>query len=393
MLSFGHRRAGPVIQFPKNRFTVFARKSFGLDNALQSPLVLREPVTQFRRHHFKVRVPACLSTSARSPRCLRCGGLWRCGPSRRCDFRGAVARCRYTEPSDHGFQYVGPQCRKLLGRSAAKLIKYPSAFAPVIEDATAFQADFIRPMSQGRRAKFEGRFAVGRGRVKWLSVTVEPLDKAKGVFRFAGKVSDIDDTKRVEIEFEMMRERMSRAQEIAEFGWYDYNAKDQVIDFTPEFAQNLGLLVVASGRLTGPLAEKYVVAFRASVHPDDRERFLSIVTDMSWARTEFDFRVVKAGGEVRNMFIRIHRTSDRDGRRLRDFGVILDITERKRLEENLRALAATDALTGVPNRRTFDSVGRREMERARRYANRSRSLLSTSTISRRSTTQIGRAHV
>ena len=275
---------------------------------------------------------------------------------------------RYAGPSDHGFQYIGPQCRKLLGTSAAKLIKDSSAFVPVIEDATAFQADFIRPISQGRRAKFEGRFAVGRGRIKWLSVTAEPLDKAKGVFRFAGKVSDIDDAKRVEIEFEMMRERMSRAQEIAEFGWYDYNAKDQVIDFTPEFAGNLGLPVVASGRLSGPLAEKYVVAFRAAVHPDDRERFLSIVTDLSWARTEFDFRVVKAGGEVRNMFIRIHRTSDRDGGRLRDFGVILDITERKRLEENLRALAATDALTGVPNRRTFDSVGRREMERARRYA-------------------------
>jgi len=209
---------------------------------------------------------------------------------------------------------------------------------------------------------------VGRGQVKWLSVTAEPLDKTRTGLRFSGMIADIDSAKQIEIEFEMMRERIGRAQDIAEFGWYDYNVKDQVIDFTPEFASGLGLPNAATGKLSGPIAEKFAEGFRSAVHSDDRERFLSMISDASWLRTEFDFRVLKASGEVRNLFIRIHRTTDREGKRVRDFGVILDITERKRLEENLRALASTDALTGVPNRRTFEAAGRREMERARRYA-------------------------
>jgi diguanylate cyclase (GGDEF)-like protein len=181
-------------------------------------------------------------------------------------------------------------------------------------------------------------------------------------------IADIDAHKRIEIEFESVRERIARAQDIADFGWYDYNVKDQTIDLTPEFAAKLGLPTVPTGRLVGPLTERFNEAFRSSVHEEDRERFLAIISDTAWLRTEFDFRIVKATGEVRHLFIRIHRTADREGKRVRDFGVVLDITERKRLEDNLRALASTDALTGVPNRRTFESVGRREMERARRYA-------------------------
>lgn len=46
---------------------------------------------------------------------------------------------------------------------------------------------------------------------------------------------------------------------------------------------------------------------------------------------------------------------------------LLDITERKRMEEELRCLAFTDALTGVNNRRRFLELAQREMERAKRY--------------------------
>ncbi|GAB6037464.1 hypothetical protein JCM15519_20230 [Fundidesulfovibrio butyratiphilus] len=46
---------------------------------------------------------------------------------------------------------------------------------------------------------------------------------------------------------------------------------------------------------------------------------------------------------------------------------LLDITERKRMEEELRSLAFTDALTGVNNRRRFLELAHRELERAKRY--------------------------
>lgn len=275
---------------------------------------------------------------------------------------------RYVHSMDHGFKYIGPQCRRLLGISDHALVKNPAKLWPVTDDLVAYESQFIRSISLGRRAKFAGRFRVGRGQIKWLELTAEPIKSEQKERLFTGTIADIDDAKRIQIEFETMRERIGRAQEIAEFGWYDFNVKEAVIDYTPEFASKLGLPSAPSGRLSGAPAEKFAEMFRSIVHPDDRDRFQGIISDTTWLRTEFDFRIVKASGEIRNLFIRIHRTTDREGKRERDFGVILDITERKRLEENLRALASTDALTGVPNRRTFESAGRREMERARRYA-------------------------
>jgi diguanylate cyclase (GGDEF)-like protein/PAS domain S-box-containing protein len=48
-------------------------------------------------------------------------------------------------------------------------------------------------------------------------------------------------------------------------------------------------------------------------------------------------------------------------------GVLLDITHRKKMEEELRRMATTDPLTGINNRRHFMEVAVSEVERARRY--------------------------
>ncbi|KIL99954.1 diguanylate cyclase (GGDEF domain) with PAS/PAC sensor [Paramagnetospirillum magnetotacticum MS-1] len=48
-------------------------------------------------------------------------------------------------------------------------------------------------------------------------------------------------------------------------------------------------------------------------------------------------------------------------------GIVTDITERKRMESQLRHLATTDELTGCLNRRAFFVVAEQELERASRY--------------------------
>ena len=46
---------------------------------------------------------------------------------------------------------------------------------------------------------------------------------------------------------------------------------------------------------------------------------------------------------------------------------VMDITQRKRAEEEIHILATTDSLTGIANRREFSVILAREVERARRY--------------------------
>jgi diguanylate cyclase (GGDEF)-like protein len=46
---------------------------------------------------------------------------------------------------------------------------------------------------------------------------------------------------------------------------------------------------------------------------------------------------------------------------------VMDITQRKRTEEEIHLLATTDSLTGIANRREFTAILTREVERAKRY--------------------------
>jgi len=55
--------------------------------------------------------------------------------------------------------------------------------------------------------------------------------------------------------------------------------------------------------------------------------------------------------------------------------IVRDVSDRRRMEEELRRMAATDPLTGLPNRREFMSALGSEWERARRYGHPSSLLM------------------
>jgi diguanylate cyclase (GGDEF)-like protein/PAS domain S-box-containing protein len=82
------------------------------------------------------------------------------------------------------------------------------------------------------------------------------------------------------------------------------------------------------------------------------------------------FRIHRFNGAVAWVEINFKLASERDNPGQKEFvGVLRDVTERKRMEDELTLLnrrlaqlAATDGLTGLTNRRSFDSFLRREYE-------------------------------
>jgi diguanylate cyclase (GGDEF)-like protein/PAS domain S-box-containing protein len=82
---------------------------------------------------------------------------------------------------------------------------------------------------------------------------------------------------------------------------------------------------------------------------------------------EWEFRIIWPDGEERTIDAAAATQFDKDGTALSMTGVNWDITERKRMEEELRRLATTDALTGLFNRRRFIELAEREFSRTKRY--------------------------
>ncbi len=119
------------------------------------------------------------------------------------------------------------------------------------------------------------------------------------------------------------------------------------------------------------------------MHPDDRDRVVSFCVSQSQAGTdhEADYRALTKAGDY--VWIRdvVHVVRSENGEVESLVGFMFDISERKKTEEallslqkELEELSFKDGLTGVANRRMFDSIMEVEWANARRN-NQSLSLI------------------
>jgi len=113
-----------------------------------------------------------------------------------------------------------------------------------------------------------------------------------------------------------------------------------------------------------PLAAVDAIHAEAVIHPDDIEAYRSTLAESAEALTRWhlQFRVILPGVGL------CWREGEATPRRFDDgstvwHGFIADITPHKELEHKLQAAAATDFLTGLPNRRHI--MARMEQELAR----------------------------
>ncbi|OJW81146.1 sensor domain-containing diguanylate cyclase [Thiobacillus sp. 65-1402] len=124
-----------------------------------------------------------------------------------------------------------------------------------------------------------------------------------------------------------------------------------------------------------PASWASVEDWAARIHAEDRERVVNYCVAQSKAGVdhEADYRALTPDG--RHVWIRdvVHVVRNEDGGVDSLVGFMFDISERKKTEEQLtvlqkelEALSFKDGLTGVANRRMFDSVLELEWANARR---------------------------
>ncbi len=105
------------------------------------------------------------------------------------------------------------------------------------------------------------------------------------------------------------------------------------------------------------------------VHPDDKERIVAATAlPDSDSTNTVAFRISRADQSTAWVEMHLKLTAEQDDQGQTKFvGVLRDVTQRKKMEDELTTLnarlarlATTDGLTGLSNRRTFDDFLRRE---------------------------------
>jgi diguanylate cyclase (GGDEF)-like protein/PAS domain S-box-containing protein len=110
-------------------------------------------------------------------------------------------------------------------------------------------------------------------------------------------------------------------------------------------------------------------AWRHHVHPDDIDRAWDEYRHAYNAHEPLihEYRMVHEDGEVHWVLEQAYPIDDEGGEPWLIQGVIFDITERKRAEEQVAFLAYHDKLTGLPNRALFEEMLETAIARAHRH--------------------------
>jgi len=148
--------------------------------------------------------------------------------------------------------------------------------------------------------------------------------------RLVSIMADATDRRLVEERWRLERERLDLALEAGQMGAHDLNFAEGKLWWSPETYRLFGV----SPQDFVPTPEGVL----ALIHPDDREMFLrhrkkAIAEHLPFVH---ELRLLRPDGSQRWVAHRGRAEYDDRGRPVRNFGVIMDITERKQAEEALR---------------------------------------------------------
>ena len=166
------------------------------------------------------------------------------------------------------------------------------------------------------------------------------------------QIGQVMERRRAEEELRSGEERLRLAFEAGEMGAFDWNIPSGRIVWSETTEQLHGL---APGTFAGTLD-----AFLAAVHPADHEHIRqTIARSLEQGRAEdVEYRTRWPDGTVRWIFARSNILSDGHGTPARITGVVMDITNRKQLEDTRTHLLAAErtaraAAEGVERRAVF----------------------------------------
>jgi diguanylate cyclase (GGDEF)-like protein/PAS domain S-box-containing protein len=264
------------------------------------------------------------------------------------DLEGLIVDINPADATMHGYSVD-----ELIGQNA-------SIFADSERKDPLSEAE-LKDMTSWRREGVNIRKDGSRFPVQLMSDVVRGGDgKPVGVVTTC---EDITERKNAENALRKSETRYMLAATGASVGLWDWDVENDTVFYSTRWKSMLGY----GEDEIGPSAEEWL----GRIHPDERERVTAEIDVLSryeglHNNFEIEHRVAHKTGSYRWVLCSGVAVKGDTGRTERLVGSQQDITERKRVEQQLLEDAFHDALTGLPNRLFFKSLVERCLGRSRR---------------------------
>ena len=247
------------------------------------------------------------------------------------------------DPHQPAMLYVSPAYETIWGRTCQSLYEQPHSFVATVHPEDRQRVvEALDRQTRGSTTAEEYRIVRPDGSIRWVWDRGFPIKQHDGrILRVAGIAEDITARKEAERALRDSEERLRLALEAGRMGVWDWNIKTNQVRWSDNLEAIHGL---ANGTFGGSFE-----AFQQLIHPADRDLVQQAITRALEERSSYDieFRVVWQDGSVRWLTGKgtVFTEAGTPGRML---GLAMDITERKRAEQNSRFLAdASAALAAV----------------------------------------------
>ena len=201
------------------------------------------------------------------------------------------------------------------------------------QDREKFVGALLR---DGHIPKMEIDFKMKSGEIKTCYISGEFLKIDQKTFLLS-TILDITDQKQTETELRIIQKKLGSTLEQAKMGYWEYDIQSDLFIFNDQFYKMLHTSAEKEGGYTMSSAN-YAKRF---VHPDyinivrrEIQKAIEAVNPDFW--TELEHRVIFADGKPGTVSARIHIVKNEKGETIKTYGFNQDITERKKIEEDLR---------------------------------------------------------
>lgn len=227
--------------------------------------------------------------------------------------------------------YISPSIYDLYGYTVEEFYKDPLLWQNITHpDDLHTVGEASKLLLKNGVGEREGRAIKKNGEVIWI------LDKSKIVYdkdqkpiRVDGSAIDITKRKLAELALAESEQRLSIAKKIANFGHWEFNIKNNKLYCSDEIYR---IFDIDSQKMSFTFE-----LFLSHIHPEDKERiYTSFIESAKTSKPlELEYRIITGKNEIKHLLAKTEVVFDANGTPLKSSGIVIDITDKKRVELNL----------------------------------------------------------